>query len=147
VESSSKSCTEPRVSRTSYTYNFSYCAAKEDLVNEDDADCDSQWTCDPTWVNADCVSNDDGGKRKQTQTCTDQYGSSKTNEQIVGDSTVAVRKPRPAGNVLLTAGHGWNILLAANPIVRELSPRRNLILLALAVIPIGKIAVAPAIAR
>jgi len=87
VESSSKSCTEPRVSRTSYTYNFSYCAAKEDLVNEDDADCDSQWTCDPTWVNADCVSNDDGGKRKQTQTCTDQYGSSKTNEQIVGDST------------------------------------------------------------
>lgn len=60
---------------------------------------------------------------------------------------MAVRKPRPAGNVLLTAGHGWNILLAANPIVRELSPRRNLILLALAVIPIGKIAVAPAIAR
>ncbi|HNR81785.1 MAG TPA: hypothetical protein PKK37_05090, partial [Candidatus Pacearchaeota archaeon] len=86
VESSSKSCTGPRASTTSYTYNFSYCPAKDDLVNDDDADCESTWTC-LDWVNAECVSNDEGGKRKQTQSCTDQYGGAKTNEQIVGDAT------------------------------------------------------------
>jgi hypothetical protein len=86
VESSSKSCTGPRASTTSYTYNFSYCPAKDDLVNDDDAACESTWTC-LDWANAECVSNDEGGKRKQTQSCTDQYGGAKTNEQIVGDAT------------------------------------------------------------
>jgi len=86
VESSTKDCTGPRASTTSHTYNFSYCPAKDDLVNDDDADCESTWTC-LDWVNAECVSNDEGGKRKQTQSCTDQYGGAKTNEQIVGDAT------------------------------------------------------------
>jgi len=86
VESSSKSCTGPRTSLTSYTYNFSYCPAKDDLVNDDDAECDSEWTCGD-WTDAECVSNDGGGKRKQTQSCTDQYGGAKTNERIVGDLT------------------------------------------------------------
>lgn len=86
VESSSKNCTGPRTSTTSYTYNFSYCPAKDDLVNDDDAACESTWTC-LDWANAECVSNDEGGKRKQTQSCTDQYGGAKTNEQIVGDAT------------------------------------------------------------
>ena len=85
-ESSTKDCTGPRTSTTSYTYNFSYCPAKGDLVNDDDADCESTWTC-LDWANAECVSNDEGGKRKQTQSCTDQYGGAKTNEQIVGDAT------------------------------------------------------------
>ncbi len=85
-ESSTKDCTGPRASTTSYTYNFSYCPAKGDLVNDDDADCESTWTC-LDWANAECVSNDEGGKRKQTQSCTDQYGGAKTNEQIVGDAT------------------------------------------------------------
>lgn len=87
VESSSKNCTGPRASTTSYTYNFSYCPAKDDLVNDDDADCESEWDCSAGWVDAECVSNDEGGKRKQTQSCTDQYGGAKTNEQIVGDAT------------------------------------------------------------
>jgi hypothetical protein len=97
VESSSKSCTGPRTSLTSYTYNFSYCPAKDDLVNDDDADCNSAWTCGD-WTNAECVSNDGGGKRKQTQSCTDQYGGAKINGQIVNDLSCGCSQTKTGRN-------------------------------------------------
>ena len=49
--------------------------------------------------------------------------------------------------VLPTGWRGWNILSAGNPIVRELSPPRKAMRLALAVIRRGKTAVVPAMAR
>ena len=71
----------------------------------------------------------------------------KTTSRLSMIQVADVRKPKPAGTVLPTGWREWNILPPANHIVRGFSPRRNPMRLALAVIPIGKTAVVPAMAR
>lgn len=97
VESASKICTGVRTSVTSYSYNHSYCTAKNSLTNTDDPDCDPNWNCG-AFTDAGCVSGDEGGKMKQTQDCVDQFGNHKTNEQIVTNESCVCAQTETARN-------------------------------------------------